>query len=278
MEETISNIRHGGVVSILSLVTIMLTAIIVSVLVLLHNAIRTEVTAIKDATAIIVFLHDSISEIEQQRLQFDIEDLEMVERVVYVSKKQALARGRQIFDEFASIVQGFELVNPLPASFEVHLKDEALEQQILRKTASYIRVMSEKIDEVTYEQFTSTFIRRAEFGVLGLGSIMGVASIIIVAFSVVLTVYFRREEIEILRLVGASSWYIGFPLIIQGGILGGFGSLLGVTITFALFRAFTTQFRTLSFIPFHQTALIVLVSIVFGLLASIFPTLKYADV
>ena len=256
----------------------MLTAIIVSVLVLLHNAIRTEVTAIKDATAIIVFLHDSISEIEQQRLQFDIEDLEMVERVVYVSKKQALARGRQIFDEFASIVQDFELVNPLPASFEVHLKDEALEQQILRKTASYIRVMSEKIDEVTYEQFTSTFIRRAEFGVLGLGSIMGVASIIIVAFSVVLTVYFRREEIEILRLVGASSWYIGFPLIIQGGILGGFGSLLGVTITFALFRAFTTQFRTLSFIPFHQTALIVLVSIVFGLLASIFPTLKYADV
>ena len=100
----------------------------------------------------------------------------------------------------------------------------------------------------------------------------------IVAFSIVLTVYFRREEIEILRLVGASSWYIGVPLVIQGGFLGGFGSLLGMLFSFLIFKSFTSEFEILSFIPFYQFALIVFSGTFFGLLASVFPTLKYANV
>ena len=138
--------------------------------------------------------------------------------------------------------------------------------------------MSKQIDEVTYETLTSTFVHRAEIGIFGLSMVMSLASTIIVAFSIVLTVYFRREEIEILRLVGASSWYIGVPLVIQGGFLGGFGSLLGMLLSFLIFKSFTPEFEILSFIPFYQFALIVFAGTFFGSLASVFPTVKYTNV
>ena len=278
LEETISNIRHGGVVSILSVIIITLTTVIVAALTLLHNTIRRDVDAIKSSTAIIVFLSDTISPSEQERLIENISGLRSVKKVVYISKIQALERSNQIFGEFSNIIQGLEAVNPLPASIEIQVQEQYLRLEDLEITAKQIRQMSKQIEEVSYETLTSSFVNQAEVGILGLGIIMSFASIVIIAFSIVLTVYFRREEIEILRLVGASSWYIGIPLVIQGGFLGGFGSLTGVCLSFLIFQSFNYQLEIMSFISMRQTCLIVFSGIFFGLLSSILPTLKYANV
>ena len=278
LEETISNIRHGGVVSILSVIIITLTTVIVTALTLLHNTIRRDVDAIKSSTAIIVFLSDTISPSEQERLIENISGLRSVKKVVYISKIQALERSNQIFGDFSNIIHGLEAVNPLPASIEIQVQEQYLRLEDLEITAKQIRQMSKQIEEVSYETLTSSFVNQAEVGILGLGIIMSFASIVIIAFSIVLTVYFRREEIEILRLVGASSWYIGIPLVIQGGFLGGFGSLMGVCLSFLIFQSFNYQLEILSFISMRQIFLIVFSGIFFGLLSSILPTLKYANV
>ena len=107
LEETVSNIRHGGLVSALSVVIITLTTVIVTALLLLHNTIQKDVKAIKSSTAIIVFLSDKISQSEQQKLEKSIVKLKSVKNIVYVSKKEALERGSKIFGEFTNIVQGF---------------------------------------------------------------------------------------------------------------------------------------------------------------------------
>ena len=124
LEETISNIRHGGVVSILSVIIITLTTVIVAALTLLHNTIRRDVDAIKSSTAIIVFLSDTISPSEQERLIENISGLRSVKKVVYISKIQALERSNQIFGEFSNIIQGLEAVNPLPASIEIQVQEQ----------------------------------------------------------------------------------------------------------------------------------------------------------
>ena len=85
-----------------------------------------------------------------------------------------------------------------------------------------------QVEDVKYEQEASEFIRRLEMVLLGLGGLMGGASVIIVCFSIMLTAYFRREEIRVMRLVGATYWYIRVPLIAQGVFLGFIGSLSGV--------------------------------------------------
>ena len=145
LEETISNIRHGGVVSILSVIIITLTTVIVVALTLLHNTIRRDVDAIKSSTAIIVFLSDTISPSEQERLIENISGLRSVKKVVYISKIQALERSNQIFGEFSNIIQGLEAVNPLPASIEIQVQEQYLRLQDLEITANQIRQMSKQI-------------------------------------------------------------------------------------------------------------------------------------
>ena len=106
---------------------------------------------------------------------------------------------------------------------------------------------------------------------LGLGGLMGGASVIIVCFSIMLTAYFRREEIRVMRLVGATYWYIRVPLIAQGVFLGFIGSLTGIVSFYTLFRIFVPRISEIKFIPFDQLGLILLGGVLLGLLGSIAP-------
>ncbi|MCZ6680366.1 MAG: permease-like cell division protein FtsX [Candidatus Poribacteria bacterium] len=249
-----------------------------SALILVGNYLHREVEDLKDEPAVIAFLKDTVGESEGLEFRSQIEKMDQVASVSYVSKAEALARSEQAFGELGAIItQGFEDINPLPASLEIYVEGTSLNREALEQFAHHIKSFRE-IEDVSYEQYSSEFIRKAEMVIVGLGGLMGGASVIIVCFSIMLTAYFRREEIRVMKLVGATYWYIRLPLIAQGIFLGFMGSLSGVGSFYALFRLFTPRIGEMAFIPFNQLALILLGGVLIGLLGSILPIRKYVNV
>ena len=278
-EESFSNIRHGGFVSFLSIIIITLTVTIGSALILISNYLQSEIEDLKDKPAIIVFLKDSIGESEGLEFRSQIEKLDWASSVVYVSKKDALARGEEMFGELGkTLTEGFADSNPLPASLEIYIHETLLEPGKLSQLAAQLWSFTHQVEDVKYEQESSEFIRKVEMVLMGLGVLMGTASVIIVCFSIMLTAYFRREEIRVMRLVGATYWYIRVPLIAQGVFLGFIGSLTGIISFYTLFRLFIPRISEIQFIPLDQLGLILLGGVLLGLLGSIAPIRKYVNV
>jgi len=278
LDETLSNIRHSGFVSLLSVVIIAFTIAITSALVLVGNYLKQEVEDLKDEPAIIAFLKDSLDDSAGKELQSRIQADRRIASVTYVSKAEALTRTKKAFGELGEIImQGFEDINPLPASLEVHLEADFLNREVLKQLVAQIQSFPE-VEDVTYEQFSSDFIRKAELVILGFSGLMGGASVIIVSFSIMLTTYFRRQEIQVVRLIGATRWYIRIPLILQGIFLGFTGSLSGVVCFYIIFRLFTPRLGELEFLPFNQLIFILLGGVLLGLLGSVLPVHKYLNV
>ena len=277
-EESFSNIRHGGFVSFLSIVIITLTVTIGSALILIGNYLHEEIEDLKDKPAIIVFLKDSVGESEGKEFRSQVEKIDWISTVTYVSKREALARGEQMFGEFGkTLTEGFADSNPFPASLEVYITETLLEPERLLQIESQLESF-DQVEDAKTEQASSEFIRKVELILIGLGGLLGGASVIIVCFSIMLTAYFRREEIRVLRLVGATYWYIRIPLIAQGVFLGFIGSLAGIICFYTLFRIFVPRISDLPFIQLDQVGLILLGGILLGLLGSIAPIRRYVNV
>lgn len=274
MDEAILNIRQGGLVNLLSLLIIAVTIVILSTLILVGSYIRSEVSQLKEEP-IVAFLKDGFNSSEIQNLHTKIRTLSSINSVKYVSKKEALSRAKEVFGEQGKIiVEGFEDINPLPASFEIKIESESFEPKMVEKIATKISSYPQ-IEDVRYEQSSSKFIENAELLVTGLGVLLGGASIAIVYFSTMLTSYFRQEEIRIMRLVGATYWYIRLPLIMQGVILGFIGTILGLGIFYWIFHLFTSQIGNLSFLSVKQVAIIIAIGTGLGLIGSFIPVEKY---
>ena len=278
-EESFSNIRHGGFVSLLSVVIVTLTVTIASALILIGNYLQGEIENLKDRPAIIIFLKDTIGESEGQEFRSQIEKLDWASSVIYVSKKEALARSEEMFGNFGkTLTEGFSDSNPFPASLEIYIQETLLEPDKLSQFTAQLRSFTHQVEDVTSEQASSEFIRKVEMVLTGLGGLMGAASVIIVCFSIMLTAYFRREEIRVMRLVGATYWYIRIPLIAQGVFLGFIGSFSGILSFYVLFRLFVPRITEIQFIPWDQLGLILLGGVLLGLLGSIAPIRRYVNV
>lgn len=277
-EESFSNIRHGGFVSFLSIVIITLTVIIGSALILISNYLREQIKGLKDKPAMIVFLKDSVGESQGREFRSQLEKIDWAATVTYISKKEALERGQEMFGEFGkTLTEGFADSNPFPASLEIYITDTLVAPEKLLRHVTQIRSFSQ-VEDVKYEEEASEFIRKVETVLLGLGGLMGGASVIIVCFSIMLTAYFRREEIRVMRLVGATYWYIRVPLIAQGVFLGLIGSLSGIVSFYTLFRIFVPRITQIQFIPLDQIGLIILGGVLLGLLGSVSPIRRYVNV
>ncbi len=279
LEESFSNIRHGGFVSFLSVVIITLTITIGNALILIGNYLRREIESLKDKPAVIVFLKDAVDESEGLEFRSQIEKIDWAASVTYVSKEEALARCERMFGELGkTLTEGFADSNPFPASLEIYIEETLLQPETLLQLVSQLKSFSHQVEDVKHEQSSSEFIRNVEVVLIGLGGLMGGASVIIVCFSIMLAAYFRREEIRVMRLVGATYWYIRIPLIAQGVFLGFIGSLFGIISFYTLFRLFTPRIEDMPFIPLDQLSLILLGGVLLGLLGGIAPIRRYVNV
>lgn len=202
----------------------------------------------------------------------------------YVSKAQALTRFRREFAELAALAEGFD-DNPFPASIEVRIAPNAEREgrvdALVRQAVTLPGVADVRYDREWLARVGGGLETFRAVG-LALAVLMGVAAAVTVAVVVRLSLYARRDELEIMELVGAPLSYIRGPFVAEGFLQGGIGAILaiaglgmGLAIANAWWGADLQAFldgQPLRFLPVRQSAYLVLggmlVGSVGGLVAS----------
>ncbi len=225
------------------------------------------------------YFADGVGEESCFRVKEEIEIHEEVAHIHYVSPEEALETFRRLIPEADVLLADLDR-NPLPASLEIRLQSDIREPAQVAAFAS--RIDRPEFLEIDYAgEWVSrfyTFLNLLKLSAVAMGTLLGLACIVIVANTIQLTIWARREEIEVLRLVGASNRFIEAPFLLEGVMQGLLGSALSLGLLWALYHfvfvgmqeslGLIAGTRMLSFLPPPVVALFLLAGICLGLLGS----------
>lgn len=254
---TLSRIFKGGITNFIRNAWLAIAAIAVMVITLtivlfsvIANATFTHtVKQITDRIDISVYLEDNITEEDRQKLISDLESKSEVETVNYVSKDEALERYReQNRNNLDLLLAISQTDNPLPASLQIKPVDpnniepirQFLETEEIKalqsEQTSYSGDRKEAIDKITE---ATAFFRRA--GVVGV-IVFAVISMLIIFNTIRMAIFNRREELNIMRLLGASTSYIRGPFVVETVLYGIIAAILSVVLCNVLFTVSSSAF------------------------------------
>jgi cell division transport system permease protein len=175
-----------------------------------------------------------------QVLQSKIMALQEVEGVNYVSREEAFSQFRKRLGGDADLLDGVD-ANILPASFDIILKSSYRTQvgvdTVVERLQREVGLKDLRFGREWLEKFES-FVVLLKLGGAVIGGFLLFAALFIVSNTIRLTQYARRDELEIMGLVGATSMFIKTPFLIEGAIQGALGGLLAIVTSFVLFRIF----------------------------------------
>jgi cell division transport system permease protein len=239
LSEAYRALRRNAAPSIAAIVTISITVLLVGVLVPVLNASGSKTEDVRDQIALKVFMYKDVKEAEITGLQKEIQSIPHVAQVEYISSEDALKVLETDLEE-KDILSALNNRNPLPPSFNVRLDDpdnlEAVQASLSPADSSgQPQPISGAIEEVVTADQTEQ-IREVTGAVKILLAViavlLGVASLFLVGNTIRLSIYARRREVEVMRLVGATNWFIRWPFVIEGMVVGVFGAMIAVGILF----------------------------------------------
>jgi cell division transport system permease protein len=228
--------------SVFAIAAIALAMIVLGALLLVTSNVQRLLAQWASAAEFSVYLRDDATSEQRGAIESMIDASGATAGREYVSKADALARFRREFAELASLTTGFE-DNPFPASVEVRVRPEAESaggaDELVRRVAALPGVADVRYDREWLAR-VGTALRTVRIAGLGLAALMGLAAAVTVATVVRLGLQSRREEIEIMALVGAPLTFIRGPFIAEGVIQGGLGAVAAaivLAVGYALVRA-----------------------------------------
>lgn len=232
IEKALTGMRKAPLVNVLATLTIVVSLTLFGIfLVALINANRLA-EHWGSRLEVVAYLKNGIPSESLSGLEEEIKRFPEVREINYLSKEDALASLRKGLSEDSSILDGLD-VNPLPASIVIKLKDGFQNSAGIKEVAGKLRGR-DYIEELQYggewlERF-SILISIIRFGGAGLGIGLILSTLLIVSNTIRLTIQTRMDEIEVMRLVGATPLFIKIPFFIEGLILGSVGAILATGI------------------------------------------------
>jgi cell division transport system permease protein len=269
--EALLSFRRAPLLSVLSVTTIAFSLFTVGLFGLVAINLRQALRGIEERVEIVAYIFRGTPSETVAIASQDIAAFPEVKDVSYVSEEEALERARAELIEFRDAYRDLQ-VNPLPASIEVRLKDGYRDSGAVERVAQRLRGFG-FIDDV---RFGREWIQKLDHlrnltGLVGLviGLAFAAVAVVIIGVTIRLTILQRAREISIMRLVGATNWFIRGPFLLEGalkGLLGGFLSLILCYGGYILFRDKSggTLADLIFFRPEHM-ALIIVFGILLGL-------------
>lgn len=273
--EAVVNIRLNRTTTIIAVATTAFTLACFGVFLLLYVNLRGLASSLQEDIKVIVYLEDGLSPDALTDLTGGLKREREVASILYVSKEQALTDFREQFPSEQHLLQGLG-ENPLPASLVVTVAPQFRSSESVRRWAEQIKTVH-GVSQVQYNQDwienLGTIIRYIQMASVAIGTILSAASVTIIANTIRLTLYARRDEIEIMRLIGATGLFIKVPYLLEGAILGALGGALSLSLLKAGFEFFKMQLGSsrllgvetgFDFFPAYFSMLIVLVGLMLG--------------
>lgn len=216
-----------------------ITLVIISVLGALFGITNYSVNAIKERVDISVYLAPGAPESKIDLLRKELEENARISKITYVSADEALENFKALHSQDQLILDSLAELseNPLPATIQVKALDIGLYPEIAEEiqkspNKDIIGKVNFEDNRVLIERLGRILDLIVQFGIL-LTVIFSAIAILVIFNTITLTIYNRREEVEIMRLVGATNWYIRGPFIVEAILYSLVASV--VTLAFATY-------------------------------------------
>lgn len=236
--DAFKSLKRNRTLSIAAMITVLITFFIFGTFMLIGLNFNKAIEDVASKVEIKVNLNEDIKLIDQREIQLKLEEQSGVKEVVYESKEEAFLNFKERLKDNPGLLQGFDLQNnPLPSSFIVKLEDPIYAEDI----AKVVEGMS-GVEDISKQQqdmidTISSFIDGVRIAGVVLFVVFVGVSIFLITNTTKITVYSRRREVGIMKFVGATDWFIRWPFIIEGMIIGFVGSLLASLLLYFLYKS-----------------------------------------
>ena len=270
----VQDILRNKILNVITVITIALSIIIIGSFAIFIINTNDILDSWKQCARIMVYLRPDISKNEIPGIKQKIIGIYGVKSARFIAKDEALSLLRNKMKRQAAILDNLRK-NPLPDAFEIEMTPSCTDKRKIESLVTRIESLP-FVDDLEYGrkwigQFADIMrlFRLAGFAV---GGLFFIASVFIVANTMRLVLYSRREEVEIMRLVGATERFIKIPFFIEGIIQGVLGGITGVVVLYIVFifissnlsQGIFTGFLSLRFFHFKVLCSIILCSMFVG--------------
>ncbi len=249
IREVLISLRRNNWMSVASIGTVAVSLFVLGVFLILVLNLNRLASSLESQVQISVYLQDEIKESLRLKVEEDIREMQGVETVRYVSREEAMERLKERLGDQKYLLDALGERNPLPESMEVTVK---LPEMV--ETAAGAIAQMEGVEEAKYGQdvvehlFDITRLTRI-FGLVLMVLLAG-ATVFIISNTIRLTVFARREEIAIMKYVGATDWFIRWPFLLEGMVLGFIGGIFAALALRSFYAAMAAKiYSTLAFFP-----------------------------
>ena len=282
--ETVGSLRRQGLMVFAAVSTVFISLFLFGGALLIGKEVNLILDYTTEKVQVAVFLQDTISDGDRSRLQTMLQDMPEVDSVRYESKQQAYQRFLQIFKSEPAITHNVGQ-DAIPASFQVRLKDPSKFNVVAARLAGQPGIQSIRDNRDILSKFFAV-ARILRLGAFIAGIVVLASAATLIANTVRMGVFARRKEIGIMRLVGATNWFIRIPFLIEGAIEGLIGSGAAIITLFVLRRLFFNSIHNyILFWPVIPTSEVVLyvpilcgIGVAVSLLASFVAMRRFLEV
>ncbi|NRA00113.1 MAG: hypothetical protein HRU01_26725 [Myxococcales bacterium] len=238
-------LRASPVTSAVAVMTIGISLVLVGAFALLLQNMESLLDKLGGELHVTAYLEDGLTQGQQQEIAHLIGTVEGVESVSLITKEEAFERFRRGVGRGSALLEGLA-DNPLPASIEIALVASRRSASGMAMVVASLDGLDGIDDLASGQDWVEGYMRAVALlrglGV-GLGAILALATLLIVANTIRLAVFARRDELEILSLVGASHSFMQTPFLLEGILQGALGGGVALLLLFALFRVVLPGFE-----------------------------------
>lgn len=247
--ESLHSIRRNGLMSVAALMTVALSLLILGMFTVVVMNLNHMAAVLESQIQVTVYLQDSLKDVEAREIGTRITKLPGVTRVTFVGKEEAMVRFKDRLGSQQGLLAELGEANPLPNSFEVKVDRPERVKAVALAISQLKGIEAARYGQEVVEQLFSLTRMVRIFGVV-LIIFLGLAALFIIVNTIRLTVFARRREIGIMKYVGATDWFIRWPFIIEGVLLGSLGAFISAVILSQLYSMVTRQvYESLAFLP-----------------------------
>jgi cell division transport system permease protein len=252
--EAFAGLRRNLMMSLAVILSVTVSLTLLGAALLLSEQVELATDDWTGKVEVSIFLCDdrtcpAITTQQRDKLRTDLEAQPVVAEVFYESKREAYERFTRLFADQPTLIEAID-VSTLPASFRVKLENPQLFGVIKDQFAAYPGV-EEIVDQRDVLNQFLKFTTLVRNGALAVAILQLLAAGVLIANTIRVAAFARREQTAIMKLVGASNWYVRLPFVLEGMIAGALGALVSWSILFAAVPRVTRDLaREVELLPF----------------------------
>ena len=231
VQEAFTSLRRNALVVLAAILAVFVSLTLAFGALVVNELFQVNTTRWQEGVHVVVVMKDDVAQAAQLDLQREILSWDEVEETTYCDKTCAWLEFKEMFADQPALLEETD-ASILPASIRVKLTDVDFYRDITLRLVDNSAVRKTVTAGERFDQLSSISSILNALG-LGLAVLLGVASVVLIANTIRMAIYARRDEVSVMKLVGASNWFIRIPFLLEGMFQGLVGAALAVGAVWA---------------------------------------------